>query len=77
MAVFYVTEFQNYLGNRDILELYPNSPSCPLKNSHVALTFSNSVHFRVVMGSLSKSYTRAPGIASKNGECVAMMNWHP
>lgn len=54
---------------------YANSSLCPWKNSHVALTFSNSVHFRVVTGSASKSYTRAPGMASKNGEWVAMTNW--
>ena len=55
--------------------LYANSSLCAWKNSHVALTFSNSVHFRVVTGSASKSYTRAPGMASKNGEWVAMTNW--
>ena len=38
--------------------------------------FSNSYHFFVVTGITSKSYIFASGIDNRNGECVAIINWH-
>jgi len=60
--------------NSDTLQLFSNSLLCSLKKSLYTFTFSNSVHFLLFTGIVSKSYILASSKANKNGECVAIIN---
>ena len=61
---------QNKLNLLDIKTQY----SYDEKNSRYMRTISNSVHGFIFTGFSSRSYIFAPRIASKNGECVDIIN---